>query len=251
MPKAIESLDDIAAHFPEGTPEETLWRFVGLWKESKAHPLETSEAVRRAYTGAQLRGSLAEKMLPNRSRDHLPIDARTGMPHRTANLDWNLSQSVEKLEQGKTKLSRELRSELRSIFGPGVPLDKQLETIRDWNRTAIKDPLEGARQLAFLHGAPRTEIEYEEFVARDRQQTQQTQISEQAVNQAAINLYNSGRVPRTGDAQLDFNNCRDVVIDAARNQMALQQHEQREIAVAQQSIETVSPTIRGTLDSPR
>lgn len=232
MPKAIDALDNISAHYPEAkAPEEMLWTFVNLYKDNLKDPLPTSERVRRAFSSMGLRGDIAERMLPNRSRDHLPLDSRT------ASLDWHVEQAAEKLAAGKTRLSKELRSEIHQIFGPDVPLNVALDTIANWNKVGVKDPNEAARQLAFLvPGVARTEFEFDEWRARAIQQTQQTQITQRAVEQATIDVYNRPDFPKTGNIQVDYANARSVVIDAAQRQMAAAQQQEQEIAGARQQI---------------
>ena len=81
-------------------------------------------------------------------------------------------QHAAELTARDDSLTKKQINELRQLF-PDTPLSGILQSIAEFNRLGLRDPMAAAGKLAFAFGAPRTEAELNEWSAREAQRGQQ------------------------------------------------------------------------------
>jgi hypothetical protein len=161
--RALPARDDLRSHYEHlGGLDTTLKAFFMVYDAIRSDPVRGAEKAIEAFSEASFLSDIAAKKKPDRTvpEDHLtdPHDRRySGLA-----LDRAIELAMEKHGiddqvgiDKKDAITPQMRQRLDAIM-PGLPLDRQLEVISDFNRAAIKDPYQGVAKLAVTLGLPTT-----------------------------------------------------------------------------------------------
>jgi hypothetical protein len=170
---AREVIRDLHSRYSDfGGLEDKSRAYRAVINAIRTDPVMGAGAALEAYNGAKWRAQKAAATTPD---PDLPIDGRTGRPFRTANLDRHISRSIEAVETGNHKLSREEATLLREACG-GVSLEQALKMVEQFDREALASPIDAISRLAFSFGAPST--------PRQHEQWSEAEGAKSAINQA-------------------------------------------------------------------